>query len=111
MAQLYADEDFFGPVVRELRALGHDVLTAHKAGKANQQISDEDQLAFAVSLGRAILTRNSWHFARLHTRVQPHRGIIACSTDHNYAAQAQKIHLAVLGCSTLDNQLICIDKF
>jgi Domain of unknown function (DUF5615) len=35
MAELYADEDFPFPVVERLRQLGHDVLTALEAGKAN----------------------------------------------------------------------------
>jgi hypothetical protein len=32
MARLYADEDFNYPVIQRLRQLGHDILTAHKAG-------------------------------------------------------------------------------
>jgi Domain of unknown function (DUF5615) len=39
MASLYADEDFPLPVVVDLRNLGHDVLTAHEAGQANQDTS------------------------------------------------------------------------
>lgn len=66
MAQLYADEDFPFPVVARLRLLGHDVLTAHEAGRANQAISDADQPTFATSLGRTALTRNRKHYSRLH---------------------------------------------
>jgi hypothetical protein len=110
MANLYADEDFFQPVVGELRTFGHDVVTAQEAGRANQGISDEDQLAFATSQGRAVLTRNRWDYIRLHVLVPSHGGIIACSTDHNYAAQAQKIHQALLNHPTLNNQLIRISK-
>ena len=58
MARLYADEDFPFPVVERLRQLGHDVLTTLEAGRANQRVSDADQLAFATSLGRAGLTRD-----------------------------------------------------
>ena len=66
MAQLYADEDFPLPVVDCLRQLGHDVLTAVEAGQANQRIPDPAVLAYATALGRAVLTRNGWHFRRIH---------------------------------------------
>src|SRR6266571_301686 len=62
MALLFADEDFPFPVVERLRQLGHDVLTTLETGRANQRIGDVDQLAFATSLGRAILTRNRRRF-------------------------------------------------
>lgn len=41
MARLYANENFPVDVVRELRALGHDVLTTHDVGKSNQGIEDD----------------------------------------------------------------------
>ena len=110
MAILYADEDFSGPVVVELRQLGHDVLSAHDAGQANQGFSDAQQLVFAISLGRAVLTHNRWDFIRLHKRVRPHNGIIVCSKDDDYAAQAQMIRQALLACPDLTNQLIRIHK-
>ncbi len=106
MAQLYADEDFFLPVVVELRQLGHDVLTAPEAGLANQRIADASQLLFATSKGRAILTRNAWDFHRLHLQGVAHAGIIACSTDHDYVAQAQRIDAALHALPTLTQQWI-----
>jgi predicted HD phosphohydrolase len=108
MANLYADEDFPLPVVMELRNLGHDVLTAYEAGQANQGIPDPDVLAFAISLSRAVLTRNRWDFIRLHKHAQRHCGIIVCADDPDFFAQAQKIHQAILNCPTLDNQLLRI---
>lgn len=65
MARLYSDENLPLPVVKFLRALGHDVLTAREAGNANSQISDEDVLAFAIANGRSVITRNRRHFIRL----------------------------------------------
>jgi Domain of unknown function (DUF5615) len=41
-------------VVELLGALGHDILTVQKAGKANQGISESDVLAFASSEKRAV---------------------------------------------------------
>jgi uncharacterized protein DUF5615 len=110
MVRLYADEDFPLRVVEELRKLGHDVLTAHEAGQANQGIPDADVLAFAIQLGRAVLTRNRWDYLRLHSRVRPHAGIITCVHDPDVAGQSQKTHQALLTCPSLDNQLIRIDK-
>jgi len=54
MARLYADEQYPYPVVKLLRALGHDVLTVQEAGRANQKIPDPDVLAFASSEKRAV---------------------------------------------------------
>ena len=36
MARLYADENFPLPVVEELHAFGHDVLTIHETGKSGK---------------------------------------------------------------------------
>lgn len=81
MARLYADENFRWRVVQELRRLGHDVLTAHEAGQANQKIPDDQVLAFACHDNRAVLTDNRRDFIGLH-RVQPkHCGIIVCTFD------------------------------
>jgi hypothetical protein len=110
MARLYADENFPGPVVKELGTLGHDVLTAHQAGQANQKIPDPAVLAFAIQQGRAVLTRNKWDYVRLHSRVRPHAGIIVCSQDADFVRQAQRIHQVLLLTPSLDNQLLRIHK-
>jgi len=55
---LYADENFPLRVVEELRRLGQDVLTAFEDGKANQSVTDQELLARATELGRAVLTLN-----------------------------------------------------
>jgi hypothetical protein len=54
MARLYADEDFYFPVVLELRQLGHDVLTVQEAGQSGGD--DPAVLAFATKDGRAVVT-------------------------------------------------------
>jgi hypothetical protein len=108
MARLYADENFDYGVVAELRLLGHDVVTAKEAGLANQGIGDPAQLGFAILSGRAVLTFNRRHFRRLHARVRPHCGIINCTGDDDDAALALRIHNAIVGLASLDNQLIRI---
>lgn len=64
MAFVYSDEDFPLPVVAELRRLGHDVVTAFEDGRANQQIPDDQVLARAIQLTRAVLTHNHWDYVR-----------------------------------------------
>jgi hypothetical protein len=54
MARLYANENFFLPVVEELRRLGHDVLTTQESGRADQRTPDEKILSFAVYESRIL---------------------------------------------------------
>src|SRR5690348_6446169 len=103
MDTFYADENFPRAVVDELRRLGYDVLTALEAGQANQGIPDPDVLAFAVNLGRAVLTLNRRHFIRLHRQVSPHCGIVVCTSDADAVALGQRIHQAVAAESPLHN--------
>lgn len=110
MSLLYADENFPAGVVAELRALGHDAITAHEAGQANQKIPDAAVLAYAIQLGRAVLTHNRRHFIKLHKTTPNHAGIIVCTVDKNASALAQRIHQAVLSEGPLDNKLIRITK-
>jgi Domain of unknown function (DUF5615) len=110
MALLHSDGDFDYRVVVELRRLGHDVLTALEAGRANQGIPDADVLAFTISQGRAVVTYNRRHFIRLHQLVRPHCGIIVCTDDPNITARALRIHQAIASRPTLDNQLLRINR-
>ena len=78
MVRLYADENFEFPVVKKLREKDYDILTALEAGNANQGISDEDVLAFAVAENRAVITLNYNDFKNLHKRDNNHCGIVIC---------------------------------
>ena len=96
MARLYTNENIASQVVRDLRALGHDVLTSLEAGNANRSVDDQDVLAFAASQNRILVTRNRPHFLRLHRhRTAAHAGIIVCSVDLDYLGQAKRIHAAI----------------
>lgn len=64
MIKLYLDEDVHKKVATALRLKGHDVVSAHEVQK--QSLSDTQQLAYAVSEGRAIFTFNAGDFDRLH---------------------------------------------
>ena len=106
MARLYANENFALPVVLELRRLGHDVLTTHEAGKSDQSVSDDEVLKFASSENRVALTLNRKHFIRLHQEMPDHRGIIVCTYDPDFVAQAARIHAAIQEEAMLSGKLL-----
>lgn len=54
MVKLYSNENFPLPVVKELRKFGYNVLTIQETGKAEQSLTDEDVLEFAVKEKRAL---------------------------------------------------------
>lgn len=106
MARLYSNENFPMPVVEELRRLGHEVLTIQETGKANQEIPDDQVLAFACAENRAVLRINRKDFIRLHRRQQNHSGIIVCTFDPDFTRQAKRIHEAIEPLASLEGQLI-----
>jgi Domain of unknown function (DUF5615) len=109
MARLYSNENFPLRVVTELRALGHDVLTSHESGRANQKVSDDQVLAFAIEHSRVVLTLNRLDFFRLHQSKQgEHSGIITCTQDADFVGLAQRIHVAISSAHDLTGQLIRI---
>ena len=110
MSLMYADENFPYVTVEELRRLGHDVLTAHEAGQANQKIPDSAVLAFSSQLGRAVLTNNRRHFINLHRKFPTHGGIIVCTEDDDSAALARGIHQAIAPLDSLADRLVRINK-
>lgn len=110
MARLYANENFFLPVVEELRRLGHDVLTTPESGLAGQRMPDEKILSFAVYDNRILLTFNRWHFVRLHNEEPNHCGIIVCSVDTDFLALAKRIHEAIQSKSKINGELIRINR-
>jgi hypothetical protein len=110
MARLYANENFPLSVVEELRRLGHDVLTTLDAGKANQRVLDEEVLAFAIQLRRAVLTLNRRHFLRLSKDRSDHAGMILCTYDPDFLQQAGAIHAAVAGRDQLDGLVLRVNR-
>jgi hypothetical protein len=110
LARLYANERFPFPVVEALRRLGHDVQTVQDAKSAGQRMPDEEVLPFALGERRAVLTLNRRHFVRLHLDGHPHSGIIACTIDPNFSAQAGRIHTAIVAEPLLAQKLLRIGR-
>ncbi|MBM4427698.1 MAG: hypothetical protein FJ031_10710 [Chloroflexi bacterium] len=110
MASFYTNENFPIKIAEYLRQMGHDVLTSHEAGKANQRIPDEEVLAFAAHSGRILLTLNRWDFIVLHSKSTQHAGIIVCTQNPNLLQQAQQIDKAVTDAGSLQETLIRINR-
>lgn len=110
MARFYANENFPLPVVEELRRLDHDVLTTQDAGNAGQAFPDDAVLAFACSMGRALLTINRKHFIRLHRKQPQHSGIIVCTYDPDFVGQASRIDAVASAATDLDGLLLRVNR-
>jgi len=86
------------------------VLTAQEAGQANQSISDEKVLDFAMERRRAVLTSNRWEFIGLHGLRPRHAGIIVCTVDPDAARQAARINEAIRDVETLEGALVRVNR-
>lgn len=110
MARFYSDENFPFPVVEELRHLGHDVVSIQERGRAGEGTPDEEVLQLAINENRAVLTIDRKDFIRLHKRRSQHSGIIVCTYDPDYPAQAIRIHQAIELGQDLHGQLIRVNR-
>ena len=75
VVRYYADQHVPRPVIEGLRRRGIDVLTAQEAGRC--ALPDPDQLAFAASENRVLVTFDS-DFLALHQAGTAHAGIAWC---------------------------------
>lgn len=110
-APLYTDEDIANLVATLLRARGLDVLTTIDAQMTGY--SDEQQLAYATSKERCILTHNRVDYERLHLSYiqaeQQHSGIIVTPQNNAYEiAQRVGIILNTLTADEVFNQLLYV---
>jgi len=97
-------------VVEELRRLGHDVLTTLDAGNAGKALPDEAVLASAATEKRILITLNRKHFIRLHSLNSDHYGIIVCTVDPAFTAQAHRIHETLEASVAMKGKLIRINR-
>ncbi len=76
--ELYLDEDVSALLLKRLRSRGFDATSAQEGGQIG--ISDDAQLAYAVSHQRTLITHNRIHFERLAQEyfagARKHHGII-----------------------------------
>lgn len=75
---LYFDEDVSVGIVENLRTRGFDVLSARDAGALGR--SDDEQMLYAVSQRRAVVTHNRVDFEKQHKKFlengMKHYGVI-----------------------------------
>ncbi|MCU0345307.1 MAG: DUF5615 family PIN-like protein [Saprospiraceae bacterium] len=111
MAKIYADENFNLKSIARLKELGHDVLTPHDTGQANQRVPDPNVLDYALKTERIVLTFDRKDYARLHLQYPAHHGIIICKQDTDFNALALRIHLAIEAAKgDLHNQILRINR-
>lgn len=107
MLRYYFDEDIKAPIAEQLQARGIDVLTAQKAGRAGKKILDPDQLAFATSLGRVIVTEDS-NFIPLAYSQLSHAGVIRLQANLTIGKAIEELEVAakVMEPEEMLNQLL-----
>jgi predicted nuclease of predicted toxin-antitoxin system len=71
----YLDEHMRPAIAEGLRARGIDAITTGEADRAHRGLSDEDQLRFAASGNRVLVTEDR-DFARAAIGRLPHAGIV-----------------------------------
>lgn len=81
LIRIFTDEDVYGAIAPALRQCGFDAVSSPEADRLGA--TDEEQLEWAATEGRSIVTFNVAHFARLHgARLldqKHHAGIIVSS--------------------------------
>lgn len=107
--RLYFDEDVSCDIVENLRQRGFDVLSARDTYRL--RLGDDEQLAFSIADGRAIVTHNRQDFELRHQRClsegRSHLGIIIAKRRARDAVLVHKL-LTLLNTVTADemrNQL------
>ncbi len=109
IATLYTDEDMSVLVATLLRSRGLDITTVPEQAALGK--TDSEQLEFANSLGRCILTHNRVDFEGLHLQYmeekREHSGIIIVPQKNAYEV-AQRIGILVssLTVNEIENQLL-----
>jgi hypothetical protein len=112
--KFYLNENLSPRLATQLRTHGIDVVTSHEAGML--AASDNDQLAFAVSEQRAIVTFNIHDFAVLHAEYivngQAHWGMLF-STEEPIGVLLQCLLRLANSVSALDlkNQIRWLNEF
>ncbi|ELS32693.1 MULTISPECIES: DUF5615 family PIN-like protein [Pseudanabaena] len=110
-ALIYLDEDVSNLVARLLRSRGIDVQTVQECQMLGK--SDPEQLSYAISVNRCILTHNRVDYEKLHLQYinqkVDHSGIIVVPQKIPYEIVARTmVLLDRLTADELENQLFYI---
>ncbi len=109
LARVYIDEDVDILVATLLLARGLEATTAREQGMLGQP--DPEQLAWAASVERCILTHNRLDFEKLHTNYltnnKSHAGILIAKRRNPYEiTERVAILLDTLTADEIANQLL-----
>jgi predicted nuclease of predicted toxin-antitoxin system len=104
-----ADEDMSALVATLLRSRGLDVTTVPEQSTLGK--TDSEQLEFAASLGRCLVTHNRVDFERLHLQFieegREHCGIIVVPQKTAYeVVQRVSVLVNTLTVDSINNQLL-----
>lgn len=92
---VYTDELVTPKLAVALRTRGFDVIACHEVGRAGSSIPDNEQLAYAASVGRAILTNNIADFVPLDIRWKQqgraHAGMMLYATTPSFSELFQRV--------------------
>ena len=92
---LYFDEDVSVGIVENLRTRGFDVLSVRDAGARGR--SDDEQMLYAVSQKRAIVTHNRVDFEKQHVKLlengMQHYGVIIAKRRRDTEAVSKLLEL------------------
>jgi predicted nuclease of predicted toxin-antitoxin system len=82
--RLYLDECVHAQAAQAFRSIEIDAIGAHELG--NFRLSDDEQLEFAVSENRVLVTYNACHFVPMHEEWmasgKEHSGILLSPRDY-----------------------------
>jgi predicted nuclease of predicted toxin-antitoxin system len=110
-ATLYQDEDVSALVATLLRVRGIDITTAREHNMLGKP--DDEQLAYATSLERCVLTHNRVDFELLHTEYvladKSHSGIVVATRRSPYEiARRVAVLLDSLTADEIASQLLYV---
>jgi hypothetical protein len=113
--RVFTDEMVDTDLALALQQQGYDVLSCRDAGRSNQRISDENQLAFATQEGRAILSFNARDFLRIDgewkAAGRAHAGIVVVARTLSIGDLIRYVarHLDTYGPDAQANVLLWLD--
>lgn len=92
---VYLDEMLPPALAVELRKRGYDVISCHEVERGNRGVDDPAQLAYATSVGRAILTQNARDYAPLDAQWKregkQHAGVILYAENFSFGVMLRRI--------------------
>ena len=110
--RLFTDEMISPDLAVGLRRQGYDVVSCDESGRSRQRMSDDQQLLYASSVGRAVLTFNARDYVAIDRRWKDegrhHAGIIVSQQVNDLGELFRRVkwHLDVVKPGVQDDVLL-----